>query len=333
MTDGAVAWARWIDPEIRPCSTSFLVSTSPTSHGRREERGARARAAAGRAPGAQWDRGASSTGGPTASPTSVVRVHEPGGGRRRGRAALGARRRPRSRHRVPGRPSCRTSSPAPAASPLPSSGVVRPRTRTRGRPRLRTPRSAGWRGTRPWIRGTWSWRCELGRGAAAGLRCWLATRARSRWPARSWCTRCSTTGRSPPRAARSATRLWNHESNRLGWAAYLGARRRGGPAYAARPARATDLGGPAGDLVATAGAGSLPRRGHRTPGVCLAARECPPDCTSIPVACTASTCSRPDAALTRRSAATGTRRSTASSRAARCTATGGNRVRNLQRCP
>ena len=298
MTDDAEAWARRIDPEIRPV-LDLVPASRPDRHrhGPPERAELAARAAAGHVPPPSVrteDRRI--PGWPDGEPEVVVRVHEP---------------------------AERSASPRPALLWVHGGGHVLGQPHAQDDPLLQdlVARTGCVAVAVEWRRApedpypaavhdayaALRWMAEdpaldpgrlvvggasSGGGAAAGL----ALLARDRGEVRlagqvlvypmlddREVTASSREVRDP--------RLWNHESNRLGWAAYLSGLdggevprlRRARPGY--RPPRA------AVDLARDGRARPLPRRGHR---VCVAAcspRECPPSCMCTPGPCTASTSS------------------------------------------
>ena len=308
-------------PRSRRCSTRSRPSTSPTSPTAREKRAE----LAARAP--RWPRPPPrARRGPVPLAGRATRTSGAGARARRGvdrrGPALGARGRSRARCGRAGRPLARPSSRRPAASRSPSTGDVRPSTRTRP-PSHDCYAALRWMADRPGLDptrlvgrrrelGRWSWRPVSP--------CWPATAPRCRSPGSCSSTRCSTTGRSPcPAATVPDPRLWNHESNRLGWAAYLGTLAGDEvPAYAA-PARATELRGLPPDLDRDRRARPLPRRGHRVRRP-PARRGSPHRAACVPRrACTASTCSprrrrSPGASPDRDEASTGSSESAGRSR-------------------
>ena len=257
MTGDAEAWARRIDPEIRAVLDlvpRLDLTDIPTA--RRERAELAARAAAGHVPPAPYGRRtAAYRVGRRASPTSWSGCTSPPAGRVAGV-------RPCSGCTAAGTCSATADQDDPLLQDLVArTGCVAVAVEWRRAPEHpypaavhdATPRCAGWRRTRRWTRGGWS---SVGRAPAGEPRpaspCWPATGARYALAGQILVypmlddrevTVSSREVRDP--------RLWNHESNRLGWAAYLsGLDGDEVPAYAA-PARAADLGGLPPTWIAT----------------------------------------------------------------------------------
>ena len=275
VTDVAEAWARRIDPEIaagarpRPAASTStdIAHRPPGACGAGRPRRRRPRAA-----GVRADRGPPHTG----LARGGARGRRPGPRARRAAgvsaagAALGARRRPRLGRRCPGRPA--PAGPRRAHRLRRRGRRVAPRARgpvPRGRPRRVRRAALDGGGRRPLDPGRLVvGGASSGGGAAAGLA--LLARDRGELPlAGQVLVYPMLDDREVTASSREVLdpRLWNRESNRLGWAAYLsgldGAEvprlRRARPRHR-RPRTAADL---ARDRRAR----PLPRRGHR---VCVA---------------------------------------------------------------